>query len=45
MALYVVGCAAAFLSVWISVAAYIAVAALWIIPDRRLERAVAGGDE
>jgi uncharacterized membrane protein len=42
MALYVVGCAAAFLSVWISVAAYIAVAAMWIIPDRRLERAVSG---
>ncbi|WP_229231186.1 TMEM175 family protein [Sinomonas cyclohexanicum] len=43
MGLYVVGCAGAFLSVWISVAAYVAVAALWIIPDRRIERAVAAG--
>lgn len=41
MALYVAGCAGTFLSVWIGVAAYVAVAALWIIPDRRIERAVA----
>ncbi|WP_336854291.1 TMEM175 family protein [Sinomonas albida] len=42
MAIYVVGCAGAFLSVWVSVAAYVAVAAVWIVPDRRIERAVAG---
>ncbi|MDQ4501441.1 TMEM175 family protein [Sinomonas sp. ASV322] len=45
MAIYVVGCAGAFLSVWVSVAAYVAVAALWIVPDRRIERAVAGQSE
>ncbi|WP_415855976.1 TMEM175 family protein [Sinomonas sp. G460-2] len=45
MAVYVVGCAGAFLSVWVSVAAYVAVAALWIVPDRRIERAVAGQSE
>ncbi|GAB3268768.1 TMEM175 family protein [Sinomonas notoginsengisoli] len=44
MALYVLGCASAFLSVWVSVAAYIAVAAMWIVPDRRIERALAAGD-
>jgi uncharacterized membrane protein len=43
LALYVVGCAGAFVSTWISVAAYVAVAALWIVPDRRIERAVAEG--
>ncbi|MEA5455888.1 TMEM175 family protein [Sinomonas sp. JGH33] len=41
LAIYVVGCAGAFLSVWIAVAAYVAVAAIWIVPDRRIERAVA----
>lgn len=45
MALYVIGCAGTFLSVWIGVAAYVAVAALWIIPDRRIERAVIGHEE
>ena len=45
MAIYVVGCAGALLSVWISVAAYVGVAAMWIIPDRRIERAVAGQSE
>jgi hypothetical protein len=28
----------AFVSPWISVAIYVAVAAIWIIPDRRFER-------
>jgi uncharacterized membrane protein len=45
MALYVVGCIGAYVSVWISAAAYVAVAAMWIIPDRRLERAVADSGE
>ncbi|GAA2200932.1 TMEM175 family protein [Sinomonas flava] len=45
MGLYVVGSAGAFLSPWVSVAAYVAVAAIWIVPDRRIERAVAAGDD
>jgi uncharacterized membrane protein len=45
MALYVLGSAGAFLSPWVSVAAYVAVAAIWIVPDRRIERAVAAGDD
>lgn len=43
MAIYLAGCAGAFLSVWVSVAAYVVVAAIWIVPDRRIERAVAEG--
>ena len=35
---YAVGFAGAFWSPWLSVAIYIAVAALWLIPDRRFER-------
>ena len=44
-ALYLLGCAVAFLSVWGSVACYTAVAILWIVPDRRIERAVESGPE
>lgn len=44
LALYAVGCLGAYVSVWISAAAYVAVAALWIVPDRRIERAVAGDE-
>jgi uncharacterized membrane protein len=38
MALYVAGIAAAFWKPWLSGAFYIAVAAIWLIPDRRIER-------
>jgi uncharacterized membrane protein len=34
---YAVAIAAAFLSPWISVAIYIAVALMWLVPDRRIE--------
>ncbi|WP_028969741.1 TMEM175 family protein [Sphingomonas sp. URHD0057] len=37
--LYVVGSAAAFLvSPWLSIALYMAVAVIWLVPDRRFER-------
>ena len=37
--LYVVGSAAAFLvSPWLSIALYMSVAVLWLVPDRRFER-------
>ncbi|MDQ4491347.1 TMEM175 family protein [Sinomonas sp. ASV486] len=42
MAIYVAGCAGTLLSVWIGVAAYVVVATIWIVPDRRIERAVEG---
>ena len=41
--LYVLAIPAAFLSTWISSALYVFVALLWLIPDRRIERTLAGG--
>jgi uncharacterized membrane protein len=38
IALYVVGLLAAFFAPILSLACYVAVAAMWIIPDRRVER-------
>jgi uncharacterized membrane protein len=37
-AIYLLGVAAAFVFVPLSLACYVAVAAIWIIPDRRVER-------
>jgi uncharacterized membrane protein len=37
---YVVGIVLAFVSPWISIAIYIAVAGMWFVPDRRIERTV-----
>ena len=39
-ALYAVAIALAFISPWISVTIYAAVALVWVIPDRRIERAI-----
>lgn len=38
-ALYAVGAAAAFVSPWLAVALYVAVSSMWLIPDRRFEKA------
>ena len=38
LALYVTAVAASFVSSWISLAIYFAVAVMWFIPDRRFER-------
>jgi uncharacterized membrane protein len=38
--LYVAGIAIAFFYPWASVAVYALVAAIWIVPDRRIERAI-----
>ena len=38
MALYGAGILIAFISPWLSIAAYVTVATLWLIPDRRFER-------
>ena len=40
--LYIVAILVAFLSSWLSVAIYAAVALIWVIPDRRIERILAG---
>jgi uncharacterized membrane protein len=39
VALYAAAIGLAFVSPWISVAIYLCVAAMWLIPDRRFERA------
>jgi uncharacterized membrane protein len=42
--LYVLGILAALVSTWLSVAFYVAVAAMWLVPDRRVERVIAEVD-
>ena len=37
---YIIAIPLAFLNPWIAVALYIAVAAIWFVPDRRIEKAV-----
>jgi len=39
-ALYMAGIALAFVNQWISCALYVAVALMWLVPDRRIEKAV-----
>jgi uncharacterized membrane protein len=41
-ALYVLAIAAAFVRPWIAGALYVVVALMWLVPDRRIERALAG---
>lgn len=40
MLLYVLGIAGAAISPWISGAMYVAVACIWLVPDRRIERQI-----
>ncbi len=40
--LYAIAIPAAFLQAWIAYALYVVVALIWLVPDRRIERAVAG---
>jgi uncharacterized membrane protein len=39
--IYLVGIVGAFVSVWVSAACYVGVALMWLVPDRRIERALA----
>jgi len=41
--LYVIAIFAAFFVPWVAGALYVLVAALWLVPDRRIERVLAGG--
>jgi uncharacterized membrane protein len=45
LALYLLGVALAFVSVWLTLAGIAIVAVIWVIPDRRLERAVTAAGE
>ena len=38
--LYIVGIALSFVNAWIGLAVYVAVAVVWLIPDRRIERKI-----
>jgi len=40
--LYLAGIGSAFLNVWIAEAFYVAVALMWLVPDRRIERKLEG---
>jgi uncharacterized membrane protein len=40
--LYIAGIVLAFVNPWISVALYVLVAIIWLVPDRRIERRVGG---
>lgn len=40
IAIYIVGMGLAFVHAWIAIALYIAVAILWFVPDRRIERVI-----
>jgi hypothetical protein len=42
--LYAAAIGAAFLAPWVSWTLYVAVAVLWLVPDRRIERALAGSE-
>ena len=42
--MYLAAIALSFVSHWIAQAIYAAVALMWLVPDRRIERALAGGD-
>jgi uncharacterized membrane protein len=41
LVIYAAGIGLAFLSIWISIALYVLVAIIWLIPDRRIEKALA----
>jgi uncharacterized membrane protein len=43
MLLYAIAIGVAFVSPWTAAALYAAVAAIWFVPDRRIEREIAGG--
>ncbi len=38
MVAYAVGVAAAFVVPWVALGVYVAVAIVWLVPDRRIER-------
>jgi hypothetical protein len=41
LVLYAAGVAIAFFEPWAALALYVAVALIWLVPDRRIERALA----
>jgi uncharacterized membrane protein len=43
--IYLLGIGLSFVSVWLAIACYVAVAVMWLVPDRRVERFVATLDD
>jgi len=43
LAVYVTAIPFAFLNHWLAMGLYVAIAILWLIPDRRIEKRAAGG--
>jgi len=43
LALYVAGIGLAFVNSWVAVGCYVAVAVIWFVPDRRIERVLKAG--
>jgi uncharacterized membrane protein len=43
--IYLSGIALSFVSTWLAVLCYVAVAVIWLVPDRRVERFVATGED
>jgi TMEM175 potassium channel family protein len=43
-AIYALAIASAFRSQWISIGLYVLAALIWLVPDRRIERVLTGGD-
>lgn len=43
--IYLIGIALAFVSPWVGVALYTAVALMWVVPDKRIERILTRGGE
>ena len=41
LVIYAVGIALAFVGVWLGIALYVLVAIMWLVPDRRIEKALA----
>jgi uncharacterized membrane protein len=41
LVIYATGIALAFVGVWLSIALYVLVAIMWLVPDRRIEKALA----
>ena len=41
---YVTGIAAAFVSAWLSMGIFVAAALVWLVPDRRIESVLTGGE-
>ncbi|WP_439890865.1 TMEM175 family protein [Ralstonia sp. 25C] len=41
MALYLVAIGSAFISTWLALALYLGIAAMWLVPDRRIEKVAA----